>query len=75
MVSAAVQQVATGVAAAAPTLLISPHMPHLTLRGVMALGWLVVFGPNPVVAVILGWVFTANGSARARPALVPTATE
>jgi drug/metabolite transporter (DMT)-like permease len=57
-------------------------MPHLTLRGVMALGWLVVFGSivgysafiyvmdklpvsvvsiynyvNPVVAVILGWVF------------------
>ncbi|MGA3028299.1 MAG: hypothetical protein ABSF98_26425 [Bryobacteraceae bacterium] len=42
VVSGAVQQLA-GVAAA-PALLISPHMPHLTLRGVMALGWLVVFG-------------------------------
>jgi drug/metabolite transporter (DMT)-like permease len=82
VVSGAVQQLATGLAAAAPALLIHPHMPHLTVRGVAALGWLVVFGSiigysafiyvmdklpvsvvsiynyvNPVVAVILGWLF------------------
>ncbi len=82
VVSGAVQQLATGLAAALPAVLINPHMPHLTVRGVTALAWLVVFGSivgysafiyvmdklpvsvvslynyvNPVVAVILGWLF------------------
>jgi drug/metabolite transporter (DMT)-like permease len=82
VVGGAVQQLATGLAFAVPAFLISPHMPHFTVRGVTALGWLVVFGSivgyssfvyvmdklpvsvvsvynyvNPVVAVILGWLF------------------
>ncbi|MGA2184949.1 MAG: EamA family transporter [Bryobacteraceae bacterium] len=82
VVSGAVQQLATGLVAAVPAFFISPHVPHFTVRGVMALGWLVVFGSivgysafiyvmdklpvsvvsiynyvNPVVAVILGWLF------------------
>jgi drug/metabolite transporter (DMT)-like permease len=82
VVSGAVQQLATGLAAAVPALLIRPQMPHLTMRGITALAWLVVFGSivgysafiyvmdklpvavvsiynyvNPVVAVILGWLF------------------
>jgi drug/metabolite transporter (DMT)-like permease len=82
VVSGAVQQLATGLVAAVPAFLFSPHMPHFTVRGVAALGWLVVFGSivgysafiyvmdklpvsvvsiynyvNPVVAVILGWLF------------------
>jgi drug/metabolite transporter (DMT)-like permease len=44
VVSGAVQQLATGLAAAIPALLINPHMPRLTARGVAALAWLVVFG-------------------------------
>ncbi len=82
VVSGAVQQLATGLAAAIPALVIHPHISHLTVRGVAALAWLVVFGSivgysayiyvmdklpvsvvsiytyvNPVVAVILGWIF------------------
>jgi len=82
VVSGAVQQLATGLVAAVPALFIDPHLPHLTTRSVLALGWLVVFGSivgysafiyvmdrlpvsvvsiynyvNPVVAVILGWLF------------------
>jgi drug/metabolite transporter (DMT)-like permease len=82
VVSGAVQQLATGLAAAVPALVLNPHMPHFTVRGVVALAWLVVFGSivgysafiyvmdklpvsvvsiynyvNPVVAVILGWLF------------------
>jgi drug/metabolite transporter (DMT)-like permease len=82
VVSGAVQQLATGMVFAIPALLIHPHVPHLTVRGVTALAWLVVFGSivgysafiyvmdklpvsvvsiynyvNPVVAVILGWLF------------------
>jgi drug/metabolite transporter (DMT)-like permease len=82
VVSGAVQQLATGLVYAVPAVIISPHVPRLTVRGVMAVGWLVVFGSivgysafiyvmdklpvsvvtiynyvNPVVAVILGWLF------------------
>jgi drug/metabolite transporter (DMT)-like permease len=82
VVSGAVQQLATGLFAGFLALLMDRHVPHPTMRGVLALGWLVVFGSivgysafvyvmeklpvsvvsiynyvNPVVAVILGWLF------------------
>lgn len=82
VVSGAVQQLATGLFAGFLALLVDRHVPHPTMRGVLALGWLVVFGSivgysafvyvmeklpvsvvsiytyvNPVVAVILGWLF------------------
>jgi drug/metabolite transporter (DMT)-like permease len=82
VVSGAVQQLATGLFAAIPALLLERHPLHVTTRGLLAIGWLVVFGSivgysafiyvmdklpvsvvsiynyvNPVVAVILGWLF------------------
>jgi len=82
VVSGAVQQLATGLFAAIPALLLERHALHITTRGLLAIGWLVVFGSivgysafiyvmdklpvsvvsiynyvNPVVAVILGWLF------------------
>jgi len=82
VVSGAVQQLATGLFAAIPALLLERHPLHLTTRGLLGIGWLVVFGSivgysafiyvmdklpvslvsiynyvNPVVAVILGWLF------------------
>jgi drug/metabolite transporter (DMT)-like permease len=82
VVSGAVQQLATGLFGGVLALLMDRHPLHPTLRGVLALGWLVVFGSivgysafiyvmdklpvsvvsiynyvNPVVAVILGWLF------------------
>jgi drug/metabolite transporter (DMT)-like permease len=82
VVSGAVQQLATGLFAGFLALLVDRHVPHPTMRGVLALGWLVAFGSivgysafvyvmeklpvsvvsiytyvNPVVAVILGWLF------------------
>ena len=82
VVSGAVQQLATGLFAGLLALLVDRHVPHPTMRGVLAVGWLVVFGSivgysafvyvmeklpvsvvsiytyvNPVVAVILGWLF------------------
>jgi len=44
VVSGAVQQLATGLAAAVPAFLLSPRIPHFTTRGVLGLAWLVVFG-------------------------------
>jgi len=82
VVSGAVQQLATGLFGAVLALILDRRLPHPTTRGVLALGWLVVFGSivgysafiyvmdklpvsvvsiynyvNPVVAVILGWLF------------------
>jgi drug/metabolite transporter (DMT)-like permease len=82
VVSGAVQQLATGLFAGFLALIVDRHVPHPTMRGVLAVGWLVVFGSivgysafvyvmeklpvsvvsiytyvNPVVAVILGWLF------------------
>ncbi len=44
VVSGAVQQLATGLVFAVPAVVLNPHMPHLTTRGLTALAWLVVFG-------------------------------
>ncbi len=82
IISGAVQQLATGLVMAIPALLVPERHTHWTMRGALAVLYLVVFGSivgysayiyalntlpvalvsvynyiNPIVAVILGWLF------------------